>query len=188
MPQQELLKRVGQLLDDLKIEYMVTGSLASSLQGVPRSTHGIDLVIDLNEEAADRLRDALSPDEFYLSGQAMREALSRKTMFNLIDLVDGDKVDFWILTDDPFDRTRFARKRITEAAGMRLPVSAPEDTILMKLVWAEQSGGSQRQFFDALRVYEVQHEALDLVYLNEWAARLNVETPWKRLLDEAKVV
>jgi len=34
-------------------------------------------------------------------------------------------------------------------------VSSPEDTILAKLRWANLSGGSEKQFIDALRVYEV---------------------------------
>ena len=106
-------------------------------------------------------------------------------MFNLVELASGDKVDFWILTDEPFDRSRFARRRIAEVLGLRFPISAPEDTILMKLRWAELSGGSQKQFIDALRVYEVQHGVLDLDYLNEWASRLGVESLWQRLRAEA---
>jgi hypothetical protein len=31
-------------------------------------------------------------------------------MFNLIEVNSGDTVDFWILTDQPFDVSRFARK------------------------------------------------------------------------------
>ncbi len=108
--------------------------------------------------------------------------LPRKT---LIDLASGDKVNFWILTDEPFDRSRFARRRIADVLGLRFPVSAHEDTILMKLRWAELSGGSQKQFTDALRVYEVQHGVLDFDYLNEWASRLGVESLWQRLRDEA---
>ena len=46
MSQQELLKRVVQILTGSGIDYMVTGSVASSLQGEPRSTHDIDLVIE----------------------------------------------------------------------------------------------------------------------------------------------
>jgi hypothetical protein len=185
MSQQELLKRVVQTLDGLQVEYMVTGSVTSSLQGEPRSTHDLDLVVGLTEAAADRLRAAFPSSDFYLSEQAIREALEHRTMFNLVDLAGGDKVDFWILTDEPFDRSRFARRRIAEALGLRFPVSAPEDTILMKLRWAELSGGSQKQFTDALRVYEVQQGTLDLDYLNEWASRLGVEALWRRLRAEA---
>jgi hypothetical protein len=98
MPQQELLERIIQALDGLKIESMVTGSVTSSLQGEPRSTHDVDLVVDLSRDAADRLLGAFPPDEFHVSDQAIREALDRRTTFKLVDLVGGDKVDFWILT------------------------------------------------------------------------------------------
>jgi hypothetical protein len=185
MSQQELLRRIIQILDGLEIGYMVTGSVTSSLQGEPRSTHDLDIVVNLTEDTAGRLLAALPPSDFYVSEPAIREALARRTTFNLVDLAGGDKVDFWILTDEPFDRSRFARKRIVEALGFPFPVSAPEDTILMKLHWAKLSGGSQKQFTDALRVYEVQYGVLDLDYLNEWASRLGVESLWLRLRDEA---
>ena len=45
MPQQALLKRIVEALDGAGIPYMLTGSLASSLQGEPRASHDIDLVI-----------------------------------------------------------------------------------------------------------------------------------------------
>jgi len=55
----------------------------------------------------------------------------------------------------------------------------------MKLRWAALAGGSQKQFADALRVYEVQHGVLDLKYLGEWAVRLAVQSLWRQLCDEA---
>jgi hypothetical protein len=48
MSQQELLTRVIQVLDDLKIAYMVTGSVCSSIQGERRSSHNVDFVVDLS--------------------------------------------------------------------------------------------------------------------------------------------
>ena len=45
MPQQALLKRIVEALDGAGSPYMLTGSLASSLQGEPRASHDIDLVI-----------------------------------------------------------------------------------------------------------------------------------------------
>jgi hypothetical protein len=186
MSQQELLKRIIQLLDARKIAYMVTGSVTSSLQGEPRSTHDIDFVIDVPAGAGDLLLGAFPESEFYVSDQAIRDAVSGRTMFNAVDLKSADKVDFWLLTDEPFDRSRFDRKQTAEVEGMRFLVSAPEDTILMKLRWAVLSGGSEKQFTDALRVYyEVQHGVLDLDYLNEWAVRLAVQSLWHQLCDEA---
>jgi predicted nucleotidyltransferase len=45
MSQSELLKKVVKTLEGAGIEYMATGSVASSMQGEPRSTHDIDLVV-----------------------------------------------------------------------------------------------------------------------------------------------
>jgi hypothetical protein len=51
------LSRVTHALDDLGIDYMVTGPFASSIQGEPRSTHDIDLVAALAQSDVDRLLD-----------------------------------------------------------------------------------------------------------------------------------
>jgi hypothetical protein len=71
--------------------------------------------------------------------------------------------------------------------GLKMQVSSPEDTILVKLRWANLSGGSEKQFTDALRVYEVQYEKLDIDYLERWAKKLDIELLWNRLKDEAGV-
>jgi hypothetical protein len=100
-------------------------------------------------------------------------------------MASGDKVDFWLLTEHPFDTARFARKRPVQAAGMTVKVSTPEDTILAKLRWAKESGGSEKQFTDALRVYELQHQKLDMAYIDDWASRLSVSDLWERVKAEA---
>ncbi len=188
MSQQELLKQVVQVLAEAGIEYMVTGSVASGLQGEARLTHDVDLVISLPTQMAEKLAAAFPPPDFYLSEESIHDALRNKTMFNLISLTQGDKVDFWILTEEPFDRSRFARRFVEEVFGMRLVVSAPEDTILAKLRWAKLYGGSEKQFTDALRVYEVQFGNLDQDYLDHWAKQLEVEPELKRLRAEAQTI
>ena len=108
-------------------------------------------------------------------------------MFNIIDVKEGDKVDFWILTDEPFDQSRFSRRYVEEVLGIKLQVSKPEDTILAKLRWAKLSGGSEKQFTDALRVYEVQFGKLDMNYMEYWVKKLGVEPLWKQLKNEAEI-
>jgi hypothetical protein len=44
------LRRAVEFLTAAGIEYMLTGSLVSSLQGVPRLTHDIDIVVNLPPE------------------------------------------------------------------------------------------------------------------------------------------
>ena len=188
MSQQELLKKVIEAIEGAGIEYMVSGSLVSSLQGEPRSTHDIDVVVAVQRSMANALVRAFPPPDYYLTEESILEAIQDQGMFNLIDVNSGDKVDFWVLTDDPFDRSRFKRKYAEGAMGIRMMVSSPEDTILMKLKWAKLSGGSEKQYTDALRVYEVQFEKLDVDYLLHWSKALSVDSLFERIKEEAEVL
>lgn len=186
MSQQALLRRVATALDDAGIPYMVTGSLASSLQGEPRATHDIDLVVAVSASDVPRLVASLAGPDLYLDAVAVAEAVRQRAMFNLIQPASGDKVDFWLLKDEPYDGARFGRRITVDALGMRFAVSAPEDTILMKLRWARRSGGSEKQVADALGVYEVQARVLDRTYLKAWAGRLGVSDLLAELEDRAE--
>ena len=186
MSQQKLLKKVIDALDDGGIQYMITGSTASSLQGEPRSTHDIDIVISIRKPAVKNLLGVFQPPDYYLDENSILDAINGKGMFNLIDVKEGDKIDFWLLTDEAFDQSRFSRRCVEKVMGLKMWVSSPEDTILAKLKWAKLSGGSEKQFVDALRVYEVQFGKLDIDYLENWAKRLDIELLWKRLTDDAK--
>ena len=185
MSQPELLKKAVKALDDAGIEYMLTGSIVSSLQGAPRSTHDVDIVVRLTSAQVRPLTAAFPPPRYYLSETAITEALKHRKMFNLLEVPTGQKVDFWMFKDDPFNQSRFGRRRREQYFGTDVNVSSPEDTILAKLAWAQESGGSEKQFIDALRVFEVQEINLDLSYINDWAERLQVRPLWEQLQREA---
>ncbi len=108
-------------------------------------------------------------------------------MFSVLHVPDGDKINFWMLISDPFDESRFRRKMRERALGMDLVVSAPEDSILAKLRWAKLSGGSEKQYHDALRVYELQNEGLDIAYIRKWVRMLGVEIDWERIVRDAVI-
>jgi hypothetical protein len=167
---------------------MITGSVVSSLQGEPRSTHDLDILITIQKARVHELMNAFSSSEYYIDEQSFIDAIGRKGMVNLIDMKTGDKVDFWMLTNEPFDRSRFSRRQSERFMDMQMWVSSPEDTILAKLRWANLSGGSEKQFIDALRVYEVQHEKLDMSYLTEWAIKLGTKPLLERLIAEAEII
>jgi len=188
MSQQELLKRVVKVLEEAGIDYMITGSIASSFYGEPRSTHDIDIVVVIEKSKAKQLIKAFPSPDYYLTEESIFEAIEFKNMFNLLEAEHGGKVDFWILKEEPFDRSRFSRRNIEEINELKIQVSSAEDTILVKLNWAELSGGSEKQFGDALRVYEVQYQKLDSDYLESWVKKLNLEKIWKRLTKEAEII
>ncbi len=186
MLQPKLLIKVLAVLNENQIDYMITGSLVSSIQGEPRATHDVDILVNITHAAIPALIKAFTPPEYYISEPAMEEAIQHKSMFNLLDTTEGDKADFWILTDEPFDQSRFARKYEEKMLGLSMKISTPEDTILMKLHWAKLLGGSEKQFTDALRVYEVQYGNLDLNYIEAWSQTLHIKEWWEKLKQEAQ--
>lgn len=186
MLQQKLLEKVITFLNSNRIEYMITGSIASSIQGEPRNTHDIDIVIELKRNNVSLLLNEFTAPQFYTSQNSIEEAILKKGMFNIIDTEEGDKVDFWLLTDEDFDHSRFRRKIKVEFLKNIFYVSSPEDTIIAKLRWSKLSGGSQKQMTDAIRVYEVNYKNLDKLYINEWVEKLSLQNEWNQLLQNAE--
>lgn len=93
MSQQTLLTHVLTALDRVGIAYMVTGSTASSIQGEPRSTHDVDLVVELGVESIAELVASFPEPDFYVSAHAVKDAIAARSMFSVLDLESGDKVD-----------------------------------------------------------------------------------------------
>ena len=141
----ELLKQLIDTLEAAEIPYMIVGSFASSIQGDPRSTHDIDVVVTLTPDAQAALLKAFPEPNYYLDDVALRDAVRRKDMINMLQQQSGDKVDFWILKDEPYDQESFRRRRKVDAFGMQLFVQQPEDTILSKLKWPSTSRTMSRR-------------------------------------------
>jgi hypothetical protein len=179
---------VARVLESLKIRYLLGGSLASSLHGVPRSTADADLVVDLHPEHIRPLVKALSSN-FYIAEERVTDAVSRRASFNAIHLATATKIDLFVLRADPFAQMEMERRqRITfPGAEGELAVATAEDTILQKLAWFRLGGGaSERQWNDLLGVLKVKRGKLDLSYLERWAAELELGSLLRRALDESK--
>jgi hypothetical protein len=179
---------IARLLDELGIAYLVGGSLASAMHGRPRTTLDADFVIDLARDQIERLAAALEVS-FYVSRDAMREAVREHSSFNAIHLEFVTKVDFFVLGTGAYDRAAFERREArTLAAGdeSRVMVSTAEDSVLRKLQWYRTGGEvSEQQWRDVLGVLQVQAGRLDESYLDLWAAHLGVSDLLVKARDEA---
>jgi len=95
MTPEEAVQLALSRLDECSIPYMITGSFANNMHGVPRATYDAYVVIDVDQQSLDKLLESLG-EEFYLSPEGAREALARERMFNIIHLETGFKVDLII--------------------------------------------------------------------------------------------
>jgi hypothetical protein len=183
----EVTLLVIQALEQLGVPYLIGGSFASAIHGVVRATMDSDLVADLRPEHAVPLAQTLG-EAFYADVKAIQDAIVHQSSFNLIHLETMFKVDIFVRKSRPFDRMQFERRAehvIATEPERRAYVASAEDTILTKLEWYRLGGEvSERQWRDVLGVLTVQAGRLDMAYLHQWAAHLNVADLLARALAE----
>ena len=180
------LSRLAQLLESLGIPYMVSGSVASSFHGKPRTTHDADVVVDPTPEALERLISDLSAAGFYVDRDRAKSALAARRQFNVIEMSSAFKLDLIIRKDRSFSREEFNRRQIVDLGeATRLQISTPEDTILSKLEWAKKGGGSERQLWDVRGIIDVKGAHLDRAYIERWAQELDVVDLWREVKRDA---
>lgn len=187
----ELLQAVASVVaafDALGVEYLVGGSVASSVFGEPRQTLDADLVARLLGRHAERLAAHLEKD-FYIDLSAVQGAIQTQGCFNLIHLQTMTKVDVFVRWRDSFAQSQFARrqkKAIEQSSRLELFFASAEDTILAKLEWYQKGGEvSDRQWRDVLGVLKVQGDVLDRGYLIHWADELGLAGLLRRAFKDA---
>lgn len=179
----ELALLIAEILDSLNIVYFVGGSVASSLWGETRATLDIDIVADLTSEKIDDFITKVEP-LFYVSEEAIKEAIIYQSSFNLIHFNTSEKIDIFIPNQSSLILTEIERRVLqqVEENGRFLYLATPEDIILQKLILYRQGNKiSERQWRDILGVLKVQSNSLDFDYLTYWAKEENLST----LLNQA---
>ena len=183
-----LALKVAEIFDALAVNYLIGGSVASSILGEPRATLDVDIVADLQISHVQPLI-ALMTGEFYIDEIMIIEAINHKSSFNVIHLDTMQKADIFILDEQPLAQLEMQRRQqlvITQNPERSAWVASSEDIILQKLIWYRLGNQvSDRQWRDVLGVMKVQAEQLDFNYLQDWAERLNLSNLMEQALREA---
>ncbi len=183
----DVAMRVANAIELAGGTYFVGGSVASSLQGEPRATNDVDVVVDVPLGRIDVLVSALGPD-FEVDRDMLRDAILNARSCNIFYLPVLMKVDLFGLGTSPYDETEFARRRrvVVRDTGESLVVKSPEDTVLRKLLWYRMGGDvSDRQWRDVCEVLRVSGESMEFPYLEAWASRLAIEDLLRRARNES---
>jgi hypothetical protein len=182
----EVLQRITTKLDQNNVAYMLTGSFASAFYGTPRSTQDIDVVIEATPAQVRGVVQSLPVDQYYSDLDAALQAQKAESMFNVIDLATGWKIDFIMRKSRAFSREEFSRRVRVNLQGVPLFVASAEDIIIAKLEWSKLAQ-SQRQIDDATAIVRARGENLDRAYIEKWARELRLEDEWANALGVAGI-
>lgn len=175
----DVLRDVSQRLSSAGIRFMLTGSVAMNHYAQPRMTRDIDFVVALTMTQAETVVQLFEPD-YYLSSEAVRRAISCRSIFNLIHFDSLIKVDFVVLKDEPYRQEEFAHRREILILDFHTWIVSREDLILSKLVWAKPSH-SEMQLRDARNLLTSD---CDLAYIRRQAIGLQVEQLLEEILQD----
>ncbi|MGQ0646226.1 MAG: hypothetical protein ACT4P7_01575 [Gemmatimonadaceae bacterium] len=172
-----LLRAMAEALRESRIPFMLTGSVASAYHGAGRATMDVDFVIDPDPVQLEVFLRRVAASGVYLSVEAAREALTHRTMFNVVDPESGWKADLIIRKGRAFSEGEFARRQPIEFFGVPVDVASLEDVVLSKLEWAKL-GGSARQLDDVRALLALRRGEVDLAYVLPWVEALGLQKEW----------
>ena len=165
-------------LNDLGVEYMVTGSVAMSSYVPARSTMDIDVIIEIELSDIQRFEQRFAGD-YYVSLESIRDARERNSMFNVMSFATGMKVDFIMRKPNAFEVAKFNRRRLSTIGEIEFWVISKEDLILSKLWWARDSH-SERQFEDVRRLID---SGVDAAMIDEEIKIQSLNEVWEAYLE-----
>jgi len=116
--QKTVLRDCVERFEQLDIAYMLTGSMAMINYAMMRLTNDIDIVIEVSTGDAEKIINAFEPD-YYVPHSRVRDAISRRLMFNLLHQEKLVKIDCVVRQETEFQREALP---IGRASGFQISI------------------------------------------------------------------
>jgi hypothetical protein len=186
MQQTDLLRLFAGPLENAGLEYMVTGSVAAIIYGVPRFTNDIDVVIHLPISNVDEFCRLFPLEEFYCPpAEVIRTEASRKARahFNLIHHDTGLKADCYPVGNDSLHAWALGRRRRIPISDVLTVTLAPPEYVIVRKLEYYREGGSQKHLDDIRNMLAVSSETIDQQQIAEFVAARGLATFWLLVAD-----
>ncbi len=176
-----------EVFDQLNIAYALGGSLASSLYGMQRATIQLDLIAALGQQHYKSLCEQLR-SQYYFCENEVKNALAQGTSFTIIHLKSLIKIvvtlpEMLVTSQQIFQHLRHI-PLVDE--GEAIAVLAPEQLLLLLLgAFKKSNERADDLWYDLLAVMKVQSTDLDLPFLEQQAAIIDVTSLLQQALIDA---
>jgi hypothetical protein len=130
---QQLLAKIANAFDRLRIGYMVIGGQAVLLYGEPRLTKDIDITLGVGVEGFTQITDLVRELSLKILVDNP-EAFVHKTMvLPVIEDASGIRVDF-IFSHSPYEQQAITRTREVQFGATAVKFASLEDVVIHKII------------------------------------------------------
>jgi hypothetical protein len=163
--------KIVDVLNKLKIPYMLSGSVALGIHIIPRATRDFDFVVYMHYK--DVLNFVEEFKGYYCDSDSIKEAIKHNSMFNIIDNESEFKADFILMKEDDYNIDAFNRREVIEFYGKTFFLVTIEDLLISKLKWIQE-------YQSALQMEDIRKlslaDSIDWIYCNKWIKKLKLKT------------
>ncbi len=169
------------VLNNCSVDYVVGGSVCSSVHGTYRTTNDIDVLVNCEQVNLQFFSRELK-NEFIVDDIAFVANLKNQRSFNIFHEKTALKVDLFVAKND-FNLSELKRgvKIKPAQSPCEFRIASAEDIIIAKLLWFYKSN-SERQLNDIAAVIKMNSDLLDYSYIKKWGASLNLSEALEKLL------
>lgn len=181
-PELEFFLRFTKRLEEARVDYMVSGSVAAMLYGQPRFTTDIDVIVWMDLAGARRMAELFTSKEFYfppIDVIATELARDRRGHFNILHVASGFKADVYLRGNDPLRVWALEKVRRIEIHGSTIRLAPPEYVIVRKLEFFRE-GGSEKHLRDIRTMIETSPELIDLPLLEGLIKKRELAAEWAK--------
>ena len=170
----QALATISSWLKEKEVPHMVIGGFAVTVWGEPRFTRDLDITLSVPPARFDQMVRLICGRFTSLAGDPIKFAAETRVLPVVVESVPADLI-FAAL---PYEEDAIERARPIKVGGVDVPICAPEDLILHKIVSARP-----RDHEDIEGVFRYRHTELDYAYLDPRIAELADALSDRNMLD-----
>lgn len=176
----ELAISFSRLLLDHEVDHVFVAGYVAILTGRARSTEDIDVIVErMDDETIDSIVETLESEGYWGPAMPLSEMRGNLDSGTYIWVARSDEVTPHLevkYATDRFDRASLANSIQASIGDEIIPVGPLELQIAYKLYL-----GTQKDFEDAVHLYELFEESLSTPELEEWVEALEARSAYERL-------
>jgi len=186
MPRKErslagVVRAAEEVLRKNRVDHVFVGAISVIVFGEPRTTRDVDVLARIPEAKAGLLARDFRRRGFFASDYDLDAAIRERAHCSIEDRRGSLRIDLAPAADSTAGRALRTRVQV-RWRGITIPVSAPEQTIVMKLKF-----GSSQDIEDAVGILAQQWDRLDFAGMRAFARSQRVMTSREEIVQSVTV-